>query len=69
MRKGLTWMVERGKIRVIGESSKSLILAAGGDVNDPAGAAQLWAEIQSLLAETSAYRAYFRQAPAEALLG
>ncbi|MEZ0395525.1 MAG: single-stranded-DNA-specific exonuclease RecJ [Anaerolineales bacterium] len=68
VRKGLTWMVERGKIRVVGESGKSLTLAAGGEVNDPAGAAQLWAEIQSLLAETSAYRAYFRQAPAAALI-
>jgi single-stranded-DNA-specific exonuclease len=69
VRKGLTWMVERGKVRVIGEEGKSLILAAGGEVNDPAGAAQLWVEIQSLLAETSAYRAYFRRAPAEALFG
>lgn len=69
VRKGLTWMAERGKVRVLGEEGKSLILAAGGEVNDPAGAAQLWAEIQSLLAESNAYRAYFRQAPAESLLG
>ncbi len=69
VRKGLTWMVERGKIRVLSESGKSLTLAAGGEVNDPAGAAQLWVEIQSLLAETSAYRDYFRRAPAESLLG
>lgn len=68
VRKGLTWMVERGKVRVLGEEGKSLILAAGGEVNDPAGAAQLWVEIQSLLAETRAYREYFRKAPAESLL-
>ncbi|MBN2387365.1 MAG: single-stranded-DNA-specific exonuclease RecJ [Anaerolineales bacterium] len=68
VRKAITWMVARGKIKVIEEDAGTLVLETGTVMQDPAGAAQLWMEIESLLAETEAYRAHFQRAEADSLI-
>lgn len=68
-RLGLAWLAARGHIRIIEEAGDVLSLAPGEGVSAPA--AQLHSLDEALkltLAESAAYRAYFRQAPAAALL-
>jgi single-stranded-DNA-specific exonuclease len=64
---GLNWLVSRGKIALMHQEGDQLWVAAGKTINDLGGAARLWVEVQSLLSETSAYRAYFKRAEKEAL--
>ncbi len=67
VRKGLAWLVARGTIEIKQETDDEIWVAVGASIKDPAGAAQLWAEIQSLLAETAAYRAHFKRADKDTL--
>jgi len=64
---GLNWLVSCGKITLKHQENDNLWVAPGVTINDLGGAARLRVEVQSMLAETSAYRAYFRNAPKEAL--
>ena len=65
---GLNWLVSRGKISLIHQEGDQLIVATGKTINDLGGAARLWVEVQSLLAETAAYRAHFKRAGIDTLL-
>lgn len=67
VRKGLAWLVARGTIKIKQEKDGELWVTTGTSVKDPPGAAKLWLEIQSLLAETAAYRAHFKHADKDAL--
>jgi len=69
VRRGIGWLAAQGHINIQHESEEELILTIGTSVKDPVEAARLWYEIQRLIEETRAYRAYFRQADKEALLG
>ena len=65
---GLNWLVSRGSIALLHQENNQLWLAPGKTINDLGGAARLWVEIQSLLAETAAYRAHFKRADKDSLL-
>jgi hypothetical protein len=65
---GLNWLVSRGKITLVHQEDDELRVAPGKTINDLGGAARLWAEIQTLLAETAAYRAHFKRADKDTLL-
>ncbi len=64
---GLTWLVVQGKITLARDSNEQLTLRAGTKGQEIAGSQRLWIEVQSLLAETAAYRAHFRRADKDAL--
>jgi single-stranded-DNA-specific exonuclease len=68
IRNGLAWLVARGTFGIKEEKNDELWLTAEGTGNDPSGAAILWLEIQSQLAETAAYRAHFKRAPKDSLI-
>jgi single-stranded-DNA-specific exonuclease len=61
VRNGVEWLVSQGEISLI-EKENELVVSVGTSLKDSAGASRLWTEIQSLLAETAAYRAHFKQA-------
>jgi len=67
VQKGLEWLVNQGKIGIQAEKETELVVSYGTPRKDPAGASNLWAEIQSLLAETAAYREHFKRADKDAL--
>ena len=60
--RGLGWLIARGSIVLVREKQGLLTIAAGKTFPLPAGEGRLWAELQALLRETSAYRAHFRKA-------
>ena len=69
VRLGLAWLTARGHVRIAEETGDALQLLPG--TGSPAPAAQpadLTRAIEAALAETAAYRAYFREAAAAALL-
>jgi single-stranded-DNA-specific exonuclease len=68
VKRGLAWLIARGKIILQREENGVLWLSAGSTAQPPAGANRLWAEIQSLLAETAAYRTYFKRAEIDRLI-
>jgi single-stranded-DNA-specific exonuclease len=68
VRRGLAWLVESGIVKLVIERPDDFEVAFGTSVKDPAAAARTRAEVQSLLAETAAYRAHFRRAGAETLV-
>jgi hypothetical protein len=68
VQKGLEWLVAQGKIGLQLENEHGLIVSFGPLRQDPAVASSLWAELQSLLAETAAYREHFKRADKDALL-
>lgn len=67
IQRGLSWLIARGNIILEREEQGELYLAGGKTGQDIAGAGRLWAEVQTLLAETAAYRAYFKHADKDAL--
>jgi single-stranded-DNA-specific exonuclease len=64
---GLNWLVSCGKITLKHQENDSLWVSRGVTINDLGGAARLRVEVQSMLAETAAYRVYFRSAAKEAI--
>jgi single-stranded-DNA-specific exonuclease len=71
VRQGLAWLAARGDIGVVNQQEDALTLVAGNgpqDATSPAPADEAGARLSALLAETAAYRAYFRQAPPDALM-
>jgi len=70
---GLAWLAARGDIRVEREKDGSLLLEGGQpsarDAPQEAETRRAWARVEALLAETAAYRAFFRSAEPGALLG
>jgi single-stranded-DNA-specific exonuclease len=67
VKRGLNWLIVRGKVTLKHEEDGVLWLASGKNGQDIAGAARLWVEVQSLLAEAAAYRAHFKRADKETL--
>jgi single-stranded-DNA-specific exonuclease len=65
---GLNWLVSRGTIALVHQEEDQLWIASGKTNKDPGSTAQLWVEVQTLLAETAAYRAHFRLADKDTLL-
>lgn len=65
---GFNWLVLRGKITLVLQEGDQLIVAPGKAIYDPGGAARLWVEVEALLAETAAYRTYFKRAEIDTLL-
>ena len=69
MRLGLAWLAARGHIRVVEETNGEVQLAAGDGLAAPETEIKaLDARLAAALAETAAYRAYFREADAAALV-
>ena len=68
VRAGLNWLVTQGDINIKSELEDELVVFIGTSMKDPANSAILWQEVQSLLAETAAYRAHFRRAEIDTLL-
>ena len=64
---GLEWLVSKGKIGIEAEKEDQLVVSIGA-TQDPADASSLWAQLQSLLAETAAYRDHFKRADKDTLL-
>ena len=69
VRTGVEWLVYQGQINIISVENDDLVLSNGTSVKDPTGASNLWAEIQSLLSETAAFRLHFMRADKETILG
>lgn len=69
VRRGIAWLAAQGSLNIQRESEEELILTLGTSLKDPVETTRLWYEIQRLVEETRAYRAYFRQADKEALIG
>ena len=67
VQRGVGYLIAHGNIILQREAEGQLILAAGATQHFPGGAARLWIETQSLLAETAAYRAHFKRAEKETL--
>lgn len=67
VRLGLAWLEAGGHLSVL-EENGSLLLSAGNRQTEPYLQRELYTAVQGLLAETSAYRAYFREADKERLL-
>jgi single-stranded-DNA-specific exonuclease len=65
---GLNWLVSCGKITLKHQEDDQLWVTYGEAINDPGGAARLRTEISELLAETTAYRAFFMNADKNALI-
>jgi single-stranded-DNA-specific exonuclease len=61
VRAGLDWLAAQGQLRVVMERKGEMLLAADG-VRDQAARQQAEAQLVGLLAETRAYRAYWREA-------
>ncbi len=69
MRLGLAWLAARGHIRIAGETGGEVALAPGDGLNATEADLRVAdARLQAALAETAAYRTYFREADAAALL-
>jgi single-stranded-DNA-specific exonuclease len=69
VRLGLAWLAARGHVRVVEEINGEVQLAAGGGLAAPETEIKaLDARLAAALAETAAYRDYFREADVRALL-
>jgi single-stranded-DNA-specific exonuclease len=67
VRAGLTWLVARGHLTVVGEDGDEVHLAAGSQAAS-ADLPQATARLTALLEETAAYRAHFARADKETLI-
>lgn len=67
VRKGLAWLAASGHLSLTEEAGGELRLGPGGPA-DPQAAARQAAQIQALLAETAAYRAYYARAPLDTVV-
>jgi hypothetical protein len=68
VRAGLGLLAKRGQVTVAQESGDELTLTAGGGPLEESAALTHETLVRSLLNETAAFRAYFRQAEAEWLV-
>ena len=69
VRLGLAWLAARGHVRITEETSGEVQLTPGDGLSAPdADFKALDAHLRAALAETAAYRAYFREADAAALV-
>jgi hypothetical protein len=68
VRKGLQWLASQGEINITMEGKDDFAVFLGASLKKPLESSRLWAEIQSLLAESAAYRTYFKRADKDALL-
>jgi single-stranded-DNA-specific exonuclease len=69
VRLGLAWLAARGHIRIAGDTGGEVELAPGDGLNAREADLRLAdARLQAALAETAAYRAYFREADAGTLV-
>jgi single-stranded-DNA-specific exonuclease len=68
VRTGLKWLVSQGTIVIVMEKGDDLVITKGASVKDSPDAADLWAEMKILLAETAAYREHFKWADKDSLL-
>ncbi len=66
--KGLEWLVSQGEMNIRAEKENELVATFGSFSKNTAEASNLWAEIQTLLAETAAFRAHFKAADKDSLL-
>lgn len=64
---GLAWLVARGIVGIRQETDDGLWLEEQAIGIDPPSAARLWTEVQTLLAESAAYRVYFKSADKDTL--
>jgi single-stranded-DNA-specific exonuclease len=62
VRKGVQWLASQGEINFRLEGEEELVVTAILSPKDSEEATRLWVEIQSLLAETSAWRLHFKHA-------
>jgi len=67
VRKGVEWLVSRGEINYTMEGKGDLKFFIDSSMKNPARAIHFYAEIQSLLAESAAYRTHFKHADKESL--
>jgi hypothetical protein len=65
---GLEWLAARGQITIVDRDETGWRLAAGPGPSGPGPGEFTRTRLEALLAETAAYRAYLRQAPAASLL-
>jgi single-stranded-DNA-specific exonuclease len=65
--RGLNWLVSHGNISIKRQEGTHFWLGPGKTINDLGGSARLYVEVQSLLAETAAYRAHFKRADKDSL--
>jgi single-stranded-DNA-specific exonuclease len=69
VRLGLAWLAGRGHVRIVAETGGDVQLAPGDGVNAPEPEIRaLDVRLRAALAETAAYRTYFREAEAVALV-
>ena len=66
IRAGLAWLIARGHIELLREENDEVTLTRGDGTRQP-GLADVTTQLQAILAETSAYRVYFKHAPADKL--
>jgi single-stranded-DNA-specific exonuclease len=66
--KGVEWLAARGQLNFTLGEADDLTILPDASPGDSARALQLWHEIKSLLAETTAYRTHFKQIDKESLL-
>lgn len=64
---GLRWLIARGQVSLVTSSADGIVLEVGGPGSER-GEVAARRELQQLLRETAAYRAYFRGAPLESLI-
>jgi DNA-binding transcriptional regulator YhcF (GntR family) len=64
---GLRWLASRGHVRIQAEEGDAIRLAAGDGASNPEWHV-VTAQLREQLAETTAFRRYFSQADADALL-
>ncbi len=64
---GLRWLVARGQVSTVTSAADGIVVAIGGPRSERLELAAR-GELQDLLNETAAYRAYFRAAPLESLV-
>jgi single-stranded-DNA-specific exonuclease len=64
---GLNWLVSHGNISIKRQEETRFWVGPGKTINDLGGSARLYVEVQSMLAETAAYRAHFRRADKDSL--
>ena len=67
VRKGLEWLVQQGEIDIKTEKEDELVVSIGTSMKDLESTSRALAEMQSLLAETAAYRVYFKRMDKERL--
>ncbi len=68
IRSAISWMIFQGEVIIIQEIGNEITLTQGESQKDPKQASRYWAEVRSMLAETTAYRNHFMRADKNSLL-